>query len=164
MPWKGCFLTKTITTKNMNSLYTDMRARADYLLPGMLLSFLILISSYSVIKRLIRPKTPTEPIWVYFQHGCNANQHYGTKPIPSWTENKILQPRPISGQYFSWNMQLMMQLVQTLTTQKAIACTGRPPHLERSNLKPTSQPQQRKNSVLALSCPCQPACISDLFP
>lgn len=46
----------------MNSLYTDMRARADYLLPRVLLSFLILISSYSVIKRLIRPKTPTEPI------------------------------------------------------------------------------------------------------
>lgn len=46
----------------MNSLYTDVRARADYLLPGVLLSFLILISSNYVIKRPVRPKTPTEPI------------------------------------------------------------------------------------------------------
>lgn len=57
------------------------------------------------------PKAQTENIWLHFQHGYKTNWNQGAKSTPYWTENKILQPRPISGHDFSWKVDDTVSIV-----------------------------------------------------
>lgn len=149
MSWNGCFLTKNISTETWALLGLSTFGWSITLLPDP--NSLELFYDQRGWSDPT-PKAQTENIWLHFQHGYKTNWNQGAKSTPHWTENKILQPRPISGHYFSWKVDDTVSIESYYRRSKSL--------YSETTILGEKQFLFFKKTVLALSCLCLPACIS----